>query len=569
MPDIAGLIGVARGRKEPDLVLKNPLVINVFSGEIYETDVAIYQGVIAGLGRYSGPKEVDLSGRFLAPGFIDGHVHLESAMVAPPEFARAVVPRGTTSVVADPHEIANVLGTTGIKYLLDASQDLPLRVYLTIPSCVPASPFETPGGEVTSRDMQELYREWRILGLGEMMNFPGVIAAEPEILSKIEASHGRPIDGHAPGLTGKDLCAYAAARITSDHECTTPDEAREKLRLGMYVMIREGSATRNLLDLLPVVTPENLRRCILVTDDRHPEDLLLEGHLDHAIRKAIGAGLDPVSAIRMATINTAEYFGLRDLGAIAPGYLADLVVIDDLASFRISQVFHQGDLVAEAGRPLFRMERPFPGAVRNSVRVAPLGPETLKLIANGNHVRVIGVIPKQVVTTKRVVSPTVVGGEIVSDPSRDILKMCVVERHHATGNVGVGLVQGFGLKTGAIACSVAHDSHNIVAVGVSDGDILLAVDEVIRNQGGLALVAEGKVLGSLALPIAGLMSEGTLEEVARELEGLHDLVARLGVTIPAPFMTLSFLSLSVIPELKLTDRGLVDLQEFRLVDLSA
>lgn len=569
MPDIAGLIAVARGRKEPDLVLKQAMVINVFSGEIYESDVAIYDGTIAGLGHYSGPREVDLSGRFLAPGFIDGHVHLESAMVAPPEFARAVVPRGTTSVVADPHEIANVLGTTGIRYLLEASRDLPLRVYLTIPSCVPASPFETPGGEVTSRDMQELYGERRILGLGEMMNFPGVLAAEPEILSKIEASYGRPIDGHAPGLTGKDLCAYAAARITSDHECTTPDEAREKLRLGMHVMIREGSATRNLLDLLPVVTPENLRRCMLVTDDRHPEDLLHEGHLDHAIRKAIAAGLDPVSAIRMATINTAEYFGLRNLGAIAPGYAADLVVVDDLSSLRISQVYHQGELVAEGGRPLFRMERPVPDEVRNSVRVAPLNSETLKLRANGDRVRVIGLVPKQVVTTKLVTSPTVSGGEVVSDPERDILKLCVVERHHATGNVGVGLVQGFGLKTGAIACSVAHDSHNIVAVGVSDEDILLAIDDILRNQGGLALAAGGRVLGSLALPIAGLMAEGTLEEVARQLEGLHELVTQLGVTIPAPFMTLSFLSLSVIPELKLTDRGLVDLQEFRLVDLLA
>jgi adenine deaminase len=568
MHDVAGLIAVARGQKEPDLVLKEAKVINVFSGEICESDVAIYDGMIAGLGQYSGPKEIDLDGRFLSPGFIDGHVHLESTMVVPPEFARAVVPRGTTAVVADPHEIANVLGTEGIRYLLDTSQNLPLRVYLTIPSCVPASPFETSGGKVSSMDMQELYQDERILGLGEMMNFPGVLAAEHEILAKIKASIGRPIDGHAPGLTGKDLCAYVAARIASDHECTTPDEAMEKLRLGMYVMIREGSATQNLLDLLPVVTPENLRRCMLVTDDRHPEDLLREGHLDHAVRKAIAAGLDPVSAIRMVTLNTAEYFGLKDLGAIAPGYIADLVVIEDLSSLRISQVYYQGELVADAGRSLFQTKRWAPEAVRNSVKIAPIGLEQLILKAGSERVRVIGLVPKQVVTTQLITFPKINNGEIVTDPDRDLLKLCVVERHHATGRVGVGLVQGFGLKKGAIACSVAHDSHNIIAVGIADEDILLAINTIARNQGGLVLAAQGRVLASLALPIAGLMALGTLEEVALQLEGLHELVAKMGVIIPSPLMTLSFLSLSVIPQLKLTDRGLVDVGEFRLVDIS-
>ncbi|MBS3977339.1 MAG: adenine deaminase [Syntrophomonadaceae bacterium] len=568
MHDTAGLIAVARGKKEPDLVLKQAKVINVFTGEICESDVAISEGMIAGLGRYSGPKEVDLAGLFLAPGFIDGHVHLESTMVVPPEFARAVVPRGTTAVVADPHEIANVLGTVGIRYLLDTSRSLPLRVYLTIPSCVPASPFETSGGEVTSRDLPELYQEKRILGLGEMMNFPGVLAAEPEILAKIKASCGRPIDGHAPGLTGKDLCAYVAARITSDHECTTPDEALEKLRLGMHVMIREGSATRNLLDLLPVVTPENLRRCMLVTDDRHPEDLLREGHLDHAVRKAISAGLDPVAAIRMVTINTAEYFGLNNLGAVAPGYLADLVVIEDLFSLQIGQVYHQGELVAEGGRSLFQAKRWAPEAVRNSVKVPSLSLEKIKLEAKSDLVRVIRLVPKQVVTTQLLTFPKVSNNEIIADPDRDILKLCVVERHHATGRVGVGLVQGFGLKNGAIACSVAHDSHNIIAVGVADEDILLAIDTIARNQGGLVLAAQGKILGVLALPIAGLMALGTLEEVARQLEDLHQRVAEMGVMIPSSFMALSFLSLSVIPELKLTDRGLVDVEEFRLVDIS-
>jgi len=560
------LISVAKGELPADLILANARVVNVFSGEVEPGNVAICGDRIAGIGDYHQAKQVvDLGNRYLAPGLINGHTHIESSMLDIGQYARAVVPRGTLAVVTDLHEIANVCGLDGIRYMLGCARRLPLDLFLMAPSCVPATPLETSGASLEPETIRQLLR-WRgCIGLGEVMNFPGVLSGDESVLSKINLAEGKVIDGHAPGVSGKNLNAYIAAGILSDHESTSLEEAREKLRRGMYVMIREGSSEKNLDALLPLVTDKTYKRCMFVVDDRSCVDLLRDGDIDAVVRKAIGSGLDPVRAIQLATINTAEYFRLNGLGAIAPGYQANLIVIDELSNLSIDMVFYQGRLVARQGKPLFPLYQAAAGGLANTVNIKPFNIEALKLFASGKTEPVIEIVPDQIITKKRMERVKVLDGVIVPDTSRDILKLVVVERHQATGNIGLGLVMGFGLKKGALASSIAHDSHNIIAVGTNDKDIFIAVKEIERLHGGLVAAAEGKVLASLALPIAGLLSDEPLEVVVDKLEKLEQIAEDLGTTLKSPFSTLSFLALPVIPELRLTDLGLVDVNEFRLI----
>jgi len=560
------LISVAKGECPADLILANANVVNTFTGEIEPGNVAIYGDRIAGVGDYHQAKQVlDLTGKYLAPGFINGHTHLESSMLDIGQYARAVVPRGTLALVTDLHEIANVCGLEGMRYVLSSARRLPLDLFLMAPSCVPATHLETSGASITPQDVRQILKWQGCIGLGEVMNFPGVLAGDASVLRKIELAKGKIVDGHAPGVTGKDLAAYIAAGIRSDHESVSLAEARDKLRQGMFIMIREGSSEKNLDALLPLVTDKTYKRCFFVVDDRSCVDLLRDGDIDAVARKAIGTGLEPVRAIQMATINTAGYFRLDRLGAVAPGYFANLIVLNDLSSLQIDVVFYRGRLVAREGKPLFPLYQPSGRGLNNTVNIKPFTMEALRIMASGEAKPVIEVVPGQIITRKKLEKVRAVDGVIVPDTSRDILKLVVVERHKATGNVGLGLVGGFGLKRGALASSIAHDSHNIIAVGTSDEDIFAAVKEVERLQGGLVAVDGGKVSASLSLPIAGLLSDEALETVVAELEKLERVAEDLGTTLPSPFATLSFLALPVIPELRLTDLGLVDVKEFRLV----
>jgi adenine deaminase len=566
---LADRIRVARGQQSADLVLKSARVVNVFTNDVQTADVAIADGRVVGLGAYDGPRSIDLAGAFLLPGLVDGHLHIESTLLSPAEFARAVVPRGVTSVVVDPHEIGNVLGADGIRLLLAATADLPLNVFVNVPSCVPASPMESGGHVLDASDMAPLLEHPRVVGIAEVMNFPGVLAAEPGVLAKVELGLRAelPVDGHAPGVRGKDLCAYVATGIASDHETTLAEEAEEKLRLGMWLMVREGSTEHNLAELLPVVRRLRARRAMLVTDDRTPTDLRDEGHLDHALRLAIAHGLEPVSAVAMASLNAAERFRLHDLGAVAPGFRADLMVVDDLERPEARLVFKDGRLVARDGRLVAEPAGFELSAARGSVRIAPLDDSAFAVRGDG-PCRVIGLVPGQIVTEHLVVEePTVEQGRIVADPRRDLLKLAVVERHRASGRVGVGLVRGFGLQRGALASSVAHDAHNIGVVGACDADMRRAVEAVADLDGGLVVVCDGQVEAALPLPIGGLMSDLPFEHVAERLEAVEAAARELGCRVERPFMALSFLALSVIPRLKLTDRGLVDVEAWRLVPL--
>ncbi len=563
------LLATASGREEADIVLKRAQVFNVFTGEFETGDVALCGAYIAGIGVYKGKQELDLTGKFVTPGFIDGHMHLESSMVTPGEFARAVVPQGTTTVVADPHEIANVSGLAGIEYLLEASEGLPCSVYMMLPSCVPATHLETAGANLEAEELAHLANHPRVLGLGEVMNYPAVVQGEAAMLRKLRLFEGRPVDGHAPGLSGLALNAYAAAGIHSDHECATAEEGKERLARGLHLMLREGSAAHNLLDLLPSVNAQTLSRCLFVTDDRHPGDLLQQGHINYLVRMAVEAGLKPAWALQMATWNVAQYFRISRLGAVAPGYQADLLVFDDLVSWRPAQVWKQGRLVAENGISLFEVEKTDAAAVRQTVRLAALEAQKLQVEALGEKARVIDLVPGQIVTGDCELALPVKNGCFTADVAQDVVRLAVWERHQGSGRVGAGFLRGLGLCKGALASTVAHDSHNLIVAGVSEADMLVAVQEVQGLGGGLAVVADGVVLASLALPLGGLLSEQPLEEVQRQLEALHEAARSLGVKKEHdPFMTLAFLSLPVIPKLKLTDRGLVDVELFQLVPVS-
>lgn len=559
-------IAVARGEQKADLVLRGGSLVNVFSGEIYQTDVAVCGGKIAGLGSYEGRTVIDVSSKFILPGFIDSHVHSESSMLSPAEFARAALPHGTTSVIADPHEIANVLGKTGIQYMLSASEGLPLDFYFMLPSCVPTTSLETSGARLTAADLLPLLKHQRVLGLAEVMNYPGVLQGEPDVLRKLKAFSHTVIDGHAPALSGNDLSAYAGAGISSDHECTTADEARRKIRLGMTVFMREGSAAKDLETLLPAVTRANARFFTLATDDFQPGDLK-RGGINRIIKKAIRLGLDPIMAVQMATINAARHFGLRRKGAVLPGYDADMVVIDDLKNFSVEKVFKAGKLVAEGGTCIADIRSRRHERARGTVRMGPIEKQDLMMKAKTGSARVIELIPDQIETKCLILPVTVQGGYVVSDIQRDILKLVVIERHQATGNRGFGLIKGLGLKAGAIAATVAHDSHNIITTGITDEDILAAVSRLQKIQGGLVVVNNRRVIAEISLPVAGLMSDKRLDVVVNKLAEIDLAVKGLGVTLEHPFGILSFLALPVIPELKLTDRGLVDVKQFKFVDL--
>jgi len=565
--DLASMVKKARGQEPSDLLLKNGRLINVYSGEIYPADIAIAHSRIVGLGEgFSAAETIDLEGRYVSPGFIDAHVHIESSMVPPHEFARAVVPRGTTTAVIDPHEIANVLGLDGIRFMFDSAKYNPLSIFVMMPSCVPATDMETAGAYLRWYDISpQLHDNW-VLGLGEMMNYRGVLELEEEVLNKLRGFSGAIRDGHAPGVAGRELLAYAAAGIGSDHETTTVEGMQERLRLGMYVFVREASNARNLSTLISGLTANNSRRVCLCTDDRQPSDLLSEGHIDFLIRKTVAAGVDPVTAIRMATLNTAEYFRLYDRGGIAPGRRADLVVFADLNNIRADMVFRGGKLAAKDGLPI-PWERPVkPIFLRSSMNLR-WHPSCLRIAARGRKGRIIGVIPNQLITEHLIEDLPTRDGEVVADAARDIAKIVVNERHLATGNSSSGLVKGLGLARGAIASTVAHDSHNLVVVGMDDASMATAVESVMELRGGMAAAENNRVLATLPLPIAGLMSDQPIETVRDQMEDLLRATRMLGTQLHDPFMAMSFLALPVIPALKITDKGLVDVRKFQIVSL--
>ncbi len=568
---MSNIINVARGLEKADLVIKNANIVNVLSEEIHKGDIAICDGVIAGIGEnYSGEKEIDINGAYVTPSFIDGHVHLESTMMLPKEFAKTVLPAGTTTVIIDPHEISNVLGLHGISFMHEAVKDLPMNVYTMLPSCVPATPFETSGFDLNSYDLSLLIDKPWVLGIAEMMNFPGVLNHDKNVMAKLELakSRGKRIDGHAPYLSGKDLCGYIASGVKSDHECTTPEEAIEKLRLGVYVMIREGTAAKDLDALIPVLKTSNTRKCIFVTDDRHPADL--KEHINGMVRRAVEAGVNPIKAVQVASLNTAEYFGLKDLGAIAPGYKADLLVLPDLKTFKPDIVLKDGQVVAQDGKLAVEIPENDAIATRNSVNVRWITMDDFKIPTEGEgikKVRALEVIPHQLITKSVMSDVKVVDGNAVSNVDTDTLKICVIERHRATGNIGKGFVKGFNLKCGAIASTVAHDSHNMIVIGTNDFDMYTAAVALIKCQGGKVVVKDGEIISQLPLPIAGLMSDKEFDFVVEKCDELNKAAHSIGCKLEDPFMTMGFLSLPVIPELKITDKGVFDTNKFDFVDI--
>ena len=568
---MSNIINVARGLEKADLVIKNANIMNVLSEEIHKGDIAICDGVIAGIGEnYSGEKEIDINGAYVTPSFIDGHVHLESTMMLPKEFAKTVLPAGTTTVIIDPHEISNVLGLHGISFMHEAVKDLPMNVYTMLPSCVPATPFETSGFDLNSYDLSLLIDKPWVLGIAEMMNFPGVLNLDKNVMAKLELakSRGKRIDGHAPYLSGKDLCGYIASGVKSDHECTTPEEAIEKLRLGVYVMIREGTAAKDLDALIPVLKTSNTRKCIFVTDDRHPADL--KEHINGMVRRVVEAGVDPIKAVQVASLNTAEYFGLKDLGAIAPGYKADLLVLPDLKTFKPDIVVKDGKVVAQDGKLAVEIPENDAIATRNSVNVRWITMDDFKIQTEGDgvkKVRALEVIPHQLITKSVMSDVKVVDGNAISNVETDTLKICVIERHRATGNIGKGFVKGFNLKCGAIASTVAHDSHNMIVIGTNDFDMYTAAVALIKCQGGKVVVKDGEIISQLPLPIAGLMSDKEFDFVVEKCDELNKAAHSIGCKLEDPFMTMGFLSLPVIPELKITDKGVFDTNKFDFVDI--
>ncbi len=549
------IVEVAAGRERADLVLKNATYVNVFSNELCTGDIAVAEGLIVGMGSYSGETEVDAAGRIVLPGFIDAHIHLESAMVSPAQFAKAVLPHGTTTVVTDPHEIANVMGTDGIEYMLQATEDLPVDVRFMLPSCVPATPMDESGAVLDYRSIDSFYDHPRVQGLAEMMNYPGVIGADPQVIEKIVAAqaHHKKIDGHAPGLVGGDLNAYMAAGVYSDHECSDLADALAKLRMGQFIMIREGTAAHNLQALLPLLTPQYADRCMFCCDDKHPSDLLEKGHIDYIVREAIRRGVDPIVAVKTACHHAARYFLLNNRGAISPGYLADFVVIDNFESFRIEKVFKKGVEMYDGYTVRdFAPPEIDPDLVRRAHDTFHLAQLRAEDFAEARPRGIIGMVPGEIVTEDKGYAQGI-------DTSRDILKIAVVERHKNTRHTGIGYLQGYGLERGAVATSVSHDSHNIIVVGANEEDMAAAVNRVAANRGGIVVMEGGRCLGEVVLAIGGLMSDGALEDVNRDLESAKDAAFRLGVSREIdPFMTLSFMSLPVIPTLRLTTRGVID-----------
>lgn len=562
----AEILAAARGETAVDLLFSGGRVVNVFTCEIEDLSVAVHRGRVVGFGEYPAQQKVDLQGRYLCPGLVDAHVHIESSMVTPAQFARAVVPRGTTTVVTDPHEIANVCGLPGIEFMLESASGCPLDMRVMMPSCVPATHLETAGATLDGPALASLEHP-AILGLAEVMDYPGVIHANPAVLDKLRRFQHRVIDGHAPAVSGRELFAYISAGIGSDHECTTAPEALEKLRRGLFLMIREGSVTRDLEALLPVVTAGNAERCMFCTDDREPADLVEHGHLDFVIRKAVQAGCDPITAIRLATINPCRYFRLHRRGAIAPGYRADLVITSDLADFRPERVYVEGRLVAQEGSPLWQPEAVAADRVKNTVRLPELSPDSFAIAATGSSARVIRVLHGKILTEAEIDQVKVENGSVVSDTERDLLKIAVVERHGHHGQIGLGLVRGFGFQRGAIASTVAHDSHNLVVAGVDERDMCVAARRLRELEGGWVAVIDGEVKAELALPIAGLMSDRPIEEAQRANSQLTAVSKEMGGLLGHPFMALSFLALPVIPSLKLSDQGLVDVEKFEHVPL--
>jgi adenine deaminase len=558
-PSLSRRLAVARGDEPADLVVRGGRVFSAFTREWLDTDIAVVDGYVAGLGGYNGRETVDAAGQHVVPGFVDAHMHLESSKLLVDEFARLVLPLGTTAVVADPHEIANVLGTDGVHWLLDVCGRIPLDVWFMASSSVPASGFESPRRELSVGDLDALLRRRRVIGLAEMMNFPGVVHGESRELEKLElAQH---VDGHAPGVRGRELNAYVAAGIRSDHEASDVEQGRDRLRAGMWLLIREASAARNLHALLPLVREYGPNRIAFCTDDREPEHIADDGHVNAIVRDAVAAGIPPEDALVCATLNPALWHGLLHLGAIAPGYQADLLLLPDLERFMPS-------LVLKAGRPVGEIPHAHvPDWVRHTVRVGALGPEVFRIPWRGGKARVIGLVPGQIVTDSLVEEPTTRAGEAVADPARDLAKIAVVERHLGTGRLCLGFVRGFGLQRGALASTVAHDAHNVIVVGMSDDAMAFAVRRLANIGGGIVVTDGAQVLAELPLPVAGLLSDAPLEEVLVRSRALVGAAAGLGSTIEAPFQHLSFLALSVIPALKITDRGLVDVDRFELVPL--
>lgn len=568
------LIDISAGRVPADVVIKNCKIVNVFSGKIVKGDIAVSDDQIAGIGSYEGKEEIDAKGKYAVPGFIDSHIHIESSYVSPEELGRMLVPHGGTTIIADPHEIVNVCGIKGLDYMMEAAKGTVLDIKFMLPSCVPSTPFEHSGDVIEAPQMQEPIRREDIIGLGEFMNYPGVIAADDMVMDKILLSkeHDKVIDGHGPGLTGKALNAYVAAGILADHECESPADMEEHLNAGMYIMLREGSACHNLRSLLKGVTPENSRRCILCSDDRQPKTMLHEGHLDNHMRICVEEGLDPVTVIRMATLNAAECFRLHDRGAIAPGYRADIVLLDDLKDFKVDRVWVAGRLAAEQGRYLPKVSHYDISSVKGSVVVKDFSAEKFKMHLKSDHVNVIEILPGGVVTKKTTAQIRLdAAGEFVRDPDQDIVKVAVVERHKMTGNVACGFLKGYGIQKGAVALSIAHDSHNVIVVGVSDEEMEFAVNSLVEQEGGIVLVQGGQIVESMPMPIAGLMSDQTGEWVEERLISIHEKAyGELGVCRDVePVMTLCFMSLAVIPEIKLTDMGLFDVTQFSFIDVEA
>ena len=567
------LIRVANGKEPAELVLRNARVFLGFDGKFCQGDLAIADGHIAGFGHYHGHQEIDLNGKYITPGFIDAHVHIESMMLTPAGFAQALLPQGITTVIADPHEIANVAGTAGIQYMLDASENLPMNIHFMMPSCVPASPLDDSGAILTAKDLQPFMEHPRVLGLAEVMDVPDVLNGNAAMRDKLDLTGPQHrTDGHAPGLMGKALMAYAAAGIQSDHECVTPEEAKARLQAGMYLLIREGSAAKNLKALLPVINERNSQFCCFCTDDRHPADLIQEGSINAMVRMAIAAGIPVWQAIQMASLNTARYFGLEDTGVIAPGRRADLLVFDDLTNWHPTQVYSAGQLVAQQGQLTIELAASVqpPAPLCHSVHLAPVCREDLAIPLTAPTANVIGLIPQQLLTHWQKRAVPIRNGQAVAAPEQDILKLAVFERHHGTGRHGTALVSGFGLKAGAIAQTIGHDSHNLIVIGASDRDMLIAIEALRQCNGGVAIAVDGQLLSHQPLPVAGLMTNEPMDHVAAQIDRMYEQACELGVKHDFdPFITLAFLSLPVIPELKLTDQGLIDTMHAAIISCQA